>query len=60
MSFGPFPDQFGGYVQERMLANDKCFERRLGVRDNLSNPQGSIVRREVKLTSFLHFRATFI
>ena len=41
-------DLFGGYVQEGMLANVESWEKRQAGRDDLSNPQGDIVRREVK------------
>ena len=40
-------DLFGGYVQEGML-NVGSWKKRQAERDDLSNPQGDIVRREVK------------
>ena len=47
-------------VQEGMLANVEIWERRWAGRDSLSNPQGDIVRREVKLPTFHYFRSTVI
>ena len=41
-------DLFGGYVQEGML-NVGSWKKRQAERDDLSNPQGDIVRREIKL-----------
>ena len=42
-------DLFGGYVQEGMLTNVGNWKKRQAERDDLSNPQGDIVRREIKL-----------
>ena len=42
-------DLFGGYVQEGMLTNVGSWKKRQAERDDLSNPQGDIVRREIKL-----------
>ena len=50
LSVASFTELFGGYVQERMLANVGSWEKRQSGRDDLSNPQGDIVRREVKLS----------
>ena len=52
MSVISFTYLFGGYVQEGMLANVESWERRWAGRDNLSNAQKYIVRREVKLPTF--------
>ena len=41
-------DLFGGYVQEGMLYVGS-WKKRQAERDDLSNPQGDIVRREIKL-----------
>ena len=45
-------DLFGGYVQEGMLTNVGSWKKRQAERDDLSNPQGDIVRREIKLPLF--------
>ena len=50
LSVASFTNLFGGYVQEGMLANVESWEKRQAGRDDLSNPQGDIVRREVKLS----------
>ena len=42
-------DPFEGYVQEGMLTNVGSWKKRQAERDDLSNPQGDIVRREVRL-----------
>ena len=49
LSVAPFPDLFGGYVQEGMLANVESWKKWQAGRYDLSNPPGDIVRREVKL-----------
>ena len=49
LSVASFTNLFGGYVQEGMLANVESWEKRQAGRDDLSNPQGDIVRREIKL-----------
>ena len=59
-SVSSFTDQFVGYVQEGMLANVESLERGWTGRDNLGNTQEGIDRRELKLPTFQHFRATVI
>lgn len=49
LSVASFTELFGGYVQERMLANVGSWEKRQSGRDDLSNPQGDIVRTKVRL-----------
>ena len=49
LSVASFTELFGGYVQERMLANVGSWEKRQSERDDLSNPQGDIVRTKVRL-----------
>ena len=41
-------DLFGGYGQQGMLRDIKIWEKRQAGTEDLSNPQGDIVRREVK------------
>lgn len=38
LSVASFTELFGGYVQERMLANVGSWEKRQSGRDDLSNP----------------------
>ena len=49
LSVASFTNLFGGYVQEGMLANVESWEKRQAGRDDLSNPQGDIVRTKVRL-----------
>lgn len=49
MSVSPFTDLFGRYVLQGMLANMGSWVKRWAGRDDFSNLQGDIVRREVKL-----------
>ena len=39
---------FGGYGQQGMLCDIKSWEKRQAGTEDLNNPQGDIVRREVK------------
>lgn len=41
-------DLFGGYGQQGMLRDINRWEKRQAGTEDLSNPQGDIVRREVK------------
>ena len=43
-----FTDLFCGYGQQGMLCDIKSWEKRQAGTEDLSNPQGDIVRREVK------------
>ena len=43
-----FTDLFGGYGQQGMLCDINSWEKRQAGTEDLSNPQGDIVRREVK------------
>ena len=43
-----FTDLFGGYGQQGMLCDIKIWEKQQAGTEDLSNPQGDIVRREVK------------
>ena len=65
VSVPPFTDLFGGHVQEEMLANVKSFKSRWEVRDTVSNPQGSIVRRGEsdiisKFQSYIHLEGASV
>ena len=65
MSVPPFTDLFGEHVQEEMLANVKSFKSRWEVRDTVSNPQGSIVRRGEsdiisKFQSYIHLEGASV
>ena len=49
LSVASFTNLFGRFVQEGMLANVESWEKRQAGRDDLSNPQGDIVRTKVRL-----------
>ena len=49
LSVSSFKDLFVGYIQGGMLASVESWRKKRPVRDDISNPQGDILRRKVKV-----------